>query len=408
MIQGRQTIARLLAVLAITLLACDGVRAQSWDDASIRKQIISGNYEPLRALEAAAARGDVTAMFWWGRLRGGCVFGPCDAALMNQLLDKAAAAGHDEAWLQRSVALPGDQLVARIEALRPPMGESQMTMRANLLLTRVRYARDEETRTRSFTDFQALGAPVDLRLRLAMIESFDGLMRNADELRSMVETGFPPAAPVYRRAMLLKLGTRGQPNFLSRPQALAAQDFALAVAGCTDYADQWGRPRHGLTADVLAMCERVAAAGYPGAYYILALHHVQMGNYRAALFYAEQCEHYDITQCADERLGALEALAAQTPDPRTMGDLDFYRRLRQHAGARVEDAINGKADADVNWPEPQARRIMSLRVAAAGSLRACLRARRDSEGRWRKDAECPWMRPLAIPPQFLGGPVAKD
>lgn len=375
---------RRLALACILLLGCSGVVAQALDDDAILERVLAGRYDELRELEGLSKSGSPVAMYWWGALLQACVFGRCDPGAAKALWIRAAEAGHGRAKLAAmGEAASSEELqdvIRRIGA--PATWEERVVYVAVLAGFAIPSA--------SAPDIFGEGRRILLETaatepRLAVLYAMTALdgPRYTDELRAMVQAGHSPAMEQLRRALMLSQQAR-YPELLAMAKA---GDTAVSAALCETVEISEGYDK--LPADLLPLCERALAQGYLGVARAMLRHHRASGNRRAAAFYAELCMTLG-QGCASELAEYHHEVSGKSR----------AWQLWDAVAAWGPDISPGEADL----PPELLREVFTIRTRGGTAQRACLSRRYDrSAKKFSDDPACPYLKPVAIPAEFLGG-----
>jgi hypothetical protein len=178
------------------------------------------------------------------------------------------------------------------------------------------------------------------------------------------------------------------------PELLAkakSGDVVIAVALCETINGREGIER--LPADVLSVCEQALARGYMGIAPVLLKHHRLSGNAKAAAFYADLCTkvlldcsgelaeyHYGVSgkSAAWKLWDAAAGLYGQAPTAGTLRDFGFSPEIMQQ--------------------------VFAIHLRQRIAERACDSRLYDRAAKkFAGDPDCPYLKPVTIPAEFLGG-----
>jgi hypothetical protein len=380
-------------LLGANALASPAALAQARDEAWVVTQIAAGRFEELRALEQLSDQGIPFALYWWGNLIERCIFERCDASAARALYLRAAKAGHERAQATLfSAAASPDELAALIADIGvPARGRARML---HAMRTVLAPGRSEKARA----DFIALATSERQLGLLAALVAMEGPAKRADELRAIASSGYVGFSEWVLRSEMLRSTTDAQ--MLERA---SAGDLALGAAYCDTAGVRRGEQV--LPPDTLAMCERAAGQGYPGAVRALVRHHHHRNDRRAAEYFAGVCDALlglrcagDISEHYGERRGESAELAARWElwDLAAANVLAASMSRAGFPGGTSAEELRGKT-------EQLRRGLYGLIVRTELIDDACLTQRLDpATGAVEAGADCPWRRPIAIPAEFLG------
>lgn len=380
---------RSVALVFALTVVCQGSAAQTIDDAWVMERVFAGKFDELRTLEAESKRGSSVAMYWWGALLEACVYGRCGEETANALWLKAGQAGNTRAKLatMRNVTSLAklDQL---IEKFGPPVGWEERWMYAGALAafqlpgTESQYTRGEARKIVQ----EGIASEPRLALIFTLV-ALNGPREHADQWRALAAADHAAAMESFRRSLIVA----GKGRY---PQMLAmAKDGDLPVGAmlCETVAVSEGY--HVLPADLLPICERALTKGYVGIIPALMRHHQESGNTKAAAFYADLCASV-LIYCAVD-------LAEY-----------HYKLSGKSAAWKLWDAVAGfsgksPTEADLRLFGLSAevmQQVFAVRLRGSIAERAC-----DSQlydrvtKKFADDPACPYLKPVAIPAEFLGG-----
>ena len=364
-------------------LAASGapLHAQALDEAAIQQRAAAAKFDELKGLEAASARGDPVAMYWWGSLIGHCIYGPCAPQAERALVRKSALAGYSAA---RVSLMRNAESAAELDAVIADIGAPRTTQ-------------EQSTYVLMLATFNVPGAVAQLEqlTRATAAEgslfplltkvSLEGSKNQEPLLRALVEAGTDKALAMLVRHQLVYLRV---PKEQLVERALAG-DRLLALALCGDWRARTESAV--LPPALLPRCEQAAREGYPAALDALIAHHVATGKLQSARYFADLCERLYATHCAESAADAYQALATATPTVDLILQADYWNRLA------------GNTEQTQEQPVPLARRLYAIRVRNASLLRACNASKyAAASGRFEISAECPWRKPVRIDERYMG------
>jgi hypothetical protein len=385
------------ALLAACSLASSAAYAQQRDDAWVITQITAGKFEELRALEKLSDEGVPFAMYWRGTLMARCVFDRCDEQAAWALFLRAAKAGHG--WAQAVVFAtaisPAEftQMTAEIGVPKDAYARQVHAVRSILVA-----GPSQRVDPKARADFVALATTERQLGLLAKLVWLEGVMKRADELRAIAGSGYVMASELVMQGETIRRTSTEQ--IVERARG---GDLGLAAAYCDQAAISSGE--HVLPPEILSVCERAAAQGFPGAVRALLRHHHHSKNPRAADYFAGVCDALLAIHCAGD-------IAEYYGDRRDeSADLKAKRELWQLADANALDAVMGQSGLGGLSPdvlrgktERLRRNLYTLIVRTSLIDEACLTQRVDvATGAIEANPQCRWRKPIAIPAEFLSG-----
>jgi hypothetical protein len=375
------------ALLAVCSLASSAAHAQQRDDAWVIAQVMAGKFEELRSLEKLSDEGVPFAMYWWGTLMHFCILDRCDQQRASELFLGAAKAGHGRAQVlvfalaaklpaevaadvTAGVAVPKDGYARQIHAIQSVAGPSSRV--------------DPKARAA----FVALATSERQLGLLAELVKQEGMLKRADELRAVADSGHVEASELVRKREIILRTSDAQVIERAR-----AGELWLAAAHCDTAATERGKPI--LEPDTLSICERAAAQGFPGAVRALLRHHHHRKNQRAAEYFAGVCDGLLGLACAEDIAAYYDDRRGESADRMAKWELwDLADKVMDTTGASEAD-FRGKN-------EGTRRRLLALVVRTGLINEACLMQRLDvTTGAREANPQCPWRTPIAIPAEFL-------
>ena len=208
---------------------------------------------------------------------------------------RAAIAGHGRAQTQVFAAAETreefDGLVAKIGV--PTGGRERFAYIAKALLL-INFAplfggkrRPDDDKLRTQLLMMAKSDPqIAMRMIVAALQG-----PTSGDLEMLAETGIAAISEkLMQRATINKISDR---QIIERARA---GKLGWGAAYCDSFMIRTGRTE--LDRDELEVCEKAAAAGFPGAVRGLLTHHQSAGNMRAAQYFADLCEEILGTRCA--------------------------------------------------------------------------------------------------------------
>jgi hypothetical protein len=389
------------ALLAACHLACQVAAAQERDEAWVISQIAAGKLDELRSLETLSDRGVPFAMYWWGVILERCIFERCDKKAARELILRAAIAGHGRAQTQVFAAAETreefDELVAKVGV--PPGGRERFTYVAKALLLVNSTPlfggkpRADDGKLRTHLLAIANSEPqIAMRTIAAVLQ---GPTTSAD-LEVLAETGIDAISEkLMQRAMIDKISDR---QILERARA---GKLGWAAASCDSLMIRTGRTA--LNRDELEVCEKAAAAGFPGAVRGLLIHHQFAGNTRAAQYFADLCEDVLGARCAGPISEYYSARSKESAELRAKWE--FWDLVAANLSSATYAFAGGVSEEELRGKTPELRRRLFQLVVRTDLIgETCGMQRLDpATGAVEANPQCPWRRPIAIPAEFLGG-----
>ena len=377
----------ILGIAALLAFACTHVTAQTVDDRWITERVVAGKFDELRKVKGESDKGSPVAMYWWGAFLDACVLDRCDPPGARALWMKSATAGNSRARLALMAGVRSirelDDLMVKTGA--PATPEEKLGYAA--MLVALSSIEDSSAWDKARAILKELAASEPRMHVIFAIGALEGYGRYPDELRAMVEAGFSPASEQLRRWMLIS--QRGHyPELLAQARS---GDLVVGVALCETVGLSEGYEV--LPPELLPICERGMAAGYPGITPVLLRHHRARGNMKAAAFYAGLCATLPVW-CASD-----------------LADFHYDRSGKSPAW-EVWDIIAamslGLTPSEAGKPAAVMRQVFSITVRNTLAERACCARRFNaSSKKFDDDPACPWRKPVAIPAEFLQGAGSK-
>jgi len=375
--------------LAAALAAGSSAAAQVIDDAWVIDRVLAGKFDELRVIEGESEKGSHVAMYWWGALLEACVYGRCDEKTARDLWLKAGQAGNTRAKLatMRNVTSLAklDQI---IEKFGPPVGWEEKRMYAGALAAF--QLPGKESRYTWGEARKILEDGIASEPRLALIFTYvalDGPKEHADEWRALAAADHLPAMEGFRRSLIVA----GKGRYAQMLAMAKDGDLPVGVMLCETVAVSEGYSV--LPAELLPICERALSKGYVGIVPVLMRHHQESGNAKAAAFYADLCASL-LLHCAVDLTEYHENVSGKS------------------AAWKLWDAVAGFAgksptEADLRLfglSVEVMQRVFAIRLRSSITERACESRLYDgATKKFADDSACPYLKPIAIPAEFLGG-----
>jgi hypothetical protein len=396
-------------LLGANVLASPAALAQARDEAWVIDQITAGRFEELRPLGQLSDQGVPFAMYWWGLLLERCILGRCDQDAGRELIRRAAVAGHSRAKMRAIADVDSsealEELLGRIGV--PAAGRERIVyVSMGLLLLDADYlvgrlgggppkaadAKAADAKRRA--DLLAIAASepqIGMRVIAATAQG-----PGSSQLDALAETGIELLSEQHMQRLLIK--RISEAPILER--ARAGQQLGLAAAYCDTFMIRTGRTT--MERLELEACEKAAAAGFPAAVRGLLTYHQQAGNAPAAEYFAGLCDALLGSRCA----GALADYYGERSEE--SAEMKARWELWDLAAANVMTAASffsgGVSEEELRGKTPRLRReLLQLVVRSELIADACYTQTVDAAtGALAADPRCPWLKPIAIPAQFLG------
>jgi hypothetical protein len=384
---------------AFLALAASVTRAQDRDETWVVAQIANGKFEELRSLEKLSEEGAPVAMYWWGVILERCIFERCDQQAARELILRAAVAGHSRARVHllgsASTREEFDDLVAKIG--EPSAGRERLAYVARALffleLPTFLGGERRDTDRKSRADLLAIAKSqreIGMRAVIAMLPS-EPL---GSDLDLLAETGIDLISErLMQRAYIRQITER---QIIERGRA---GELGLAAAYCDTLMVRTGRT--GIDRDELEVCEKAAAAGFPGAVRGLLKHHTYAGNTRAAEYFVGLCDAILGLRCA----GVISEYYYLRS--KESGELNakwvFWDLAAGNAMSATSLFPGDVSEEELRGKTPQLRReLFQLIVRTDLMAEACGMQQLDSAtGSVEANPQCSWRRPIAIPAEYL-------
>ncbi len=357
-------------------------------DAAIVEHVVGGRFEALKGLDAASREGDPVEMYWWGLLQDGCTVQPCKDEDTRDLWLRSAKAGFFRArlalWGTARTQADMDELTAEIGV--PRSSAERLGWAYMLVLSSG--GGDEAIKKQAADSIRAVAAtePTMMSMYLEVAELTYARDRTsptwrASMLRTLLAAGFPLSTLVaeqLRRHQLVHERMRYQQTLA---RALSG-DHAAAISLCETVDVIEGYTT--LPPDLLPLCRDALARGQLGVLRVLLTHYLQSHETALAAPYAALCTSLPVS-CGEALSGYLEAASGR-------GQAWFEAEA-------IAEIARGAPASSAKAPLHVLRQGVSKRVAIAEATRMCL-ARRYEPGTqsFSDDPDCPWGRPLTVPP----------
>lgn len=350
------------------------------DDNWVIARVLSGRFDELRGLERQSAEGSPVAMYWWGNFLNACVYGRCDEDGARALWARAARTGHGDAKIALMVnARSPEALDAVLREFGVPGSVDEKIAYAGALAALAALP-GSGTWNAARGILKQLAAAEPRMGVIYAIGVMEGFGRNGEQLRAIVEAGFPPASEPLRRWLVLS----GQGEYQQNFERARSGDIAVAVALCDTVEISEGYEV--LPPELLQVCERTLEQGYPGVARTLLRHFRVKGNTQAAAYYAGVCATLG-THCASELSDYYFQRFGKSPDWELWDVLAAFAL--------------GMPPSEAGKPEAVMQRVFAVRLRHALGQQACLARRYDAASRkFGDDPACPFRRPVRIPDEL--------